>query len=181
MAIADRLDELYDWEGSKDELEGLMRKHIPQLLRLSFEDANDALAVDIAFDLTNPRVKDVIDTLAKRVRNVSDTTLEQIRGWVDTGTEQGLAPAEIARQIRANAGSMTQARALTIARTETREAYNGGALLAYDTVGVNEVEALDSDEDPECAARNGQRFTLEEAAAVDAHPNCVLAWAPVVD
>jgi hypothetical protein len=46
---------------------------------------------------------------------------------------------------------------------------------------VTKVRALDSDNDPECEERNGTVYTLEEAADVEAHPNCVLAWEPIVE
>lgn len=167
----------YDWNGSKKDLEKLARTYAPQLLELAYEESG----MGIAFDLKNPRVKETIDGLAKKIRNVADTTRDDVRRWVEIGTDEGLSMPKIAEQIRSKANDITPARALMIARTETREAYNGGALLSYEEAGVVKVEALDSDEDEECAARNGTIYTLEEAAEVEAHPNCVLAWAPVVD
>lgn len=167
----------YPWDKSKDELEGLARKYAPQLLELAYEESG----MGISFDLANPRVKDKIADAAKRIVGIADTTKEQIRGAVERGLGEGLSPAKIAAQIRESAPDISRSRAMTILRTETREMYNGGTLLAYDEAGVKKVEALDSDEDEECAARNGQIFTIEEAAEVEAHPNCVLAWLAVVD
>lgn len=179
MALA--IDELADWEGFADEAEALLRKYYPQLLELAYGDAGELLGDDsIRWDLSNPRVKDVIDTLATKIRDIAETTREDVRRWVEIGTEEGLSVGKIAEQIRSNAANISPSRALTIARTESREAYNGGAILAYGDAGISEVEALDSDNDPECAERNGRIFTLEEAAQVQAHPNCQLAWAPVV-
>jgi hypothetical protein len=152
-----------------------MRKYYPQLLQLSYE------AAGIDFDLTNPRVQDTIDGLAKRVRNVPETTRDSIRGWVKAGTEDGWSVDKIAKRIREDGQEISKSRSVTIARTESREAYNGGALLAYDDAGVTKVRALDSDNDPECEERNGTVYTLEEAADVEAHPNCVLAWEPIVE
>lgn len=179
--MALRIDSLADWEGFGDEAEALLRRYYPQLLELAYADAGELLGDDsIRWDISNPRVKDVIDTLAERIRSVAESTKEDVRRWIEVGTEEGLSVQEIARQIRSNAENISPSRALTIARTESRQAYNGGAILAYGDAGISEVEALDSDNDPECAARNGQIYTLEEAAQVEAHPNCQLAWAPVV-
>ena len=175
------VDTLVDWDDFADEADALMRKYYPQLMELAYGDAADLLGGDsIRWDLSNPRIKDVIDTLAKQIKNVSETTKEDVRRWVEVGTEEGLSVTEIAKQIRSNAANISPSRALTISRTESREAYNGGAILAYGDAGISEVEALDSDNDPECSERNGRIYTLEEAAEVQAHPNCQLAWAPVV-
>ena len=177
MAALEDAYEGYDWDGSKKELEGLMRKYAPLLLELAYQESG----VGIDFNLANPRVKDTIDGLAKRIRNVADTTRDDVRRWVETGTDEGLSVQKIAEQIRSKAADISPGRALTVARSETRDAYNYGSLLSYEDAGVSEVEALDSDEDEECAERNGQTYTLEEARALNPHPNCVLAFAPKVD
>ena len=59
-------------------------------------------------------------------------------------------------------------------------AYNAAALDSYQELGVKEVEAIDGDDDPECAERNGKRYTLAEAAAIEDHPNGTLDWVPVL-
>src|SRR6185369_8821894 len=41
--------------------------------------------------------------------------------------------------------------------------------------------AYDGDGDEECAARNGQEYTIEEAQGIDDHPNGTLVWSPIVD
>jgi hypothetical protein len=166
----------YDWEGSADELEKLMRKYYPQLLQLSYE------AVGIDFDLTNPRVQDKIDTLAKKVRNVPETTRDSIRGWVKAGTQLGWSPEQIARRIREDGEVISKSRATTIARTESAVAYQGGTVLAYRDAGVEKVRVLDGDEDAECAEADGQVWTLDEAEANPiAHPNCTRAFTAVIE
>jgi hypothetical protein len=180
--VAINVDTLVDWDEFADEAETLLRKYYPQLLELAYGDAGDLLGGDsIRWEASNPRIKDVIDTLAKKIRNVAETTREDVRRWVEIGTEEGLSVTEIARQIRSNSANISPSRALTIARTESGTAYNRGALLAYEDGGVTRVEVLDGDEDEACAAANGQIWTLEEAAAEPiAHPNCTRAYAPVV-
>ena len=181
MALA--IDEIADWEGFGDEAEALLRRYYPQLLELAYADAGDLLGDDsIRWDLSNPRVRDVIDTLARKIRDVAETTREDVRRWVEVGTEEGLSVQKIAEQIRSNAANITPSRALTIARTESGTAYNRGAVLAYGDAGVTRVEVLDGDDDEICSSVNGQVWTLEEAEASPlGHPNCVRAFAPVVD
>ena len=168
----------YDWAGSKKELEGLARKYAPQLLELAYEESGTG----ISFDLSNPRIKDTIDGLAKRIVGVADTTREDVKRWVEIGTEEGLSVDKIAEQIRSKAADISPARALTIARTETATAHSLGSLLAYGDAGVSKVEVLDGDEDEDCAAANGQIWSIEKAEAEPiAHPNCTRAFAPVLE
>jgi phage portal protein BeeE len=71
-------------------------------------------------------------------------------------------------------------RAEMIARTETMFAYNDAALGSYREYGVDMVEAIDGDEDTECADRNGRTYPLEEALGITDHPNGTLDWVPVL-
>jgi HK97 family phage portal protein len=120
-----------------------------------------------------------------RITGINDTTrdalLATVRDVVAEGTDQGLGPSEIADRLTDAVDGMTiwnDERAERIARTETMFAYNDAALQSYAEFGVEKVEALDGDYDEECAARNGQVFSLEEALAIEDHPNGTLDWAP---
>lgn len=178
MAI--NVEKLVDWDEMGDEAASVMKPYHAQLMELAYGDASDLLGEGIAFDLSNPRIKETIGGLGDRIKGIADTTKEEIRGLVDVATEAGWSSERLAQEIRDRSDGMSKSRAMTISRTESREGYNNGALLSYEEAGVSKVEALDSDNDPECAERNGQIFTLEEAAEVDAHPNCVLTWIPIV-
>ena len=59
--------------------------------------------------------------------------------------------------------------------------YNRATVTGYGEFGVTHLLAYDGDQDEECAARDGQEFSIEEAAAIDDHPNGTLVWSPVVD
>src|SRR4029077_12156105 len=75
----------------------------------------------------------------------------------------------------------SDARAETIARTETMLSYNRATVTGYGEFGVTHLLAYDGDGDEECAARNGLEFTIDEAEAIEDHPNGPLVWSPVVD
>src|SRR5262245_45426214 len=120
-----------------DDVEALMRPFYEQLTELAFQDAGDLL--DVAFDLDNPYVQTVLDRLAKEVRGVAETTRDEIRTLVGRQAEEGWSSEELAEQIR-NAGiTRSQARSLTIARTESGNGYNLGAIAAYRTADVTHV------------------------------------------
>ncbi len=124
----------------------------------------------------------------KGLVDVAGDTRKAIFRVIDHAIQNGLAPRDAARLMRdvvpegrfVNAGASY--RAQMIARTEMRSAQNRSAIEHYRTTSnIQHVVAFDGDGDEECAARNGQIFTLDEAEVEDAdtHPNCVLAFGPV--
>ena len=183
MATADELLKGVDYAAHAKRLGVILAKYYPALMQLGGEDAVGKLPVDVSFTLTNEHITDVKHMIARRVVGISQTTRDDIRGVVEralTSTTDNSIPA-IARQLREAGVTSSKARSELISRTETMAAYNSGSLLGYSSAGITKVEALDSDNDPECAARNGRSFTLEEASAIEPHPNCQLAFAPVVE
>jgi hypothetical protein len=115
----------------------------------------------------------------ERIAGINQTTRDAIAALIAEGFEQGLGPEEVADSIEA-ATAFNEARAELVARTESMFAYNEAALSSYREFGVTEVEALDGDQDEECAERNGQTFSVDEAFGIADHPNGTLDWAPVI-
>jgi hypothetical protein len=105
-----------------------------------------------------------------------------IQNTVASGIEQGLSPAQLGDALEValdDAKTFDEYRAELIARTETAQAYNAAALGSYAEFGIDKVEPLDGDEDPECVARLARGpVTLAEAEADEDHPNGTLDWVP---
>lgn len=125
-------------------------------------------------------VERVLTRGAARVTGINDTTRDAIAALLaDTieadGTIQDAIDALDTLTI------FDDARSELIARTELMDAYNGAALGAYGDAGVTQVEAIDGDGDEECAARDGQTFDIDEADAIEDHPNGTLDWVPVIE
>lgn len=116
---------------------------------------------------------------AARVTRIDQTTREGLRKLIADAVKQGLSPADAGKLVREWSG-FDEYRAERIARTELMFAYNAAALDSYGALGAERVQAIDGDDDEECAARNGQVFTLAEAEAIEDHPNGTLDWAPVL-
>lgn len=121
--------------------------------------------------------------------DINNNTINSIFTSINEGNVLGSNPREIARSIRDNvpSGRYVNAgptyRSQLIARTETRWAQNSSCLSYYrESEEVQKVIALDGSDDPECAERNGQEFTIDEAesAMEDEHPNGTLTFAPIV-
>jgi hypothetical protein len=118
-------------------------------------------------------------SVGERITGINATTREKIQRSVEAAAELGLSPAELGGMIE-ETGAFNEARAEMIARTETAQVYNDAALRSFGALDVEEVEAIDGDEDAECAARNGKRYPLDEAMGISDHPNGTLDWVPVV-
>jgi HK97 family phage portal protein len=143
------------------------------------------------WNLQNPAVRTVRQLLAQKVTRINETTREKLATVIEEGMRRGYSIPQIANGHQDNDGyyqgvqgvfdEATAARAETIARTETAVVYNQAAIVGYKDGGVEHVEVFDGNHDPECAAANGQRWTLEKAAENPiAHPNCIRSFAPVV-
>jgi SPP1 gp7 family putative phage head morphogenesis protein len=124
-------------------------------------------------------LKAVLRSMGKRITGINETTRDSIATLIGQGFAEGLAPAQIAERIE-EATTFNEARAELIARTETAQVYNEATLTSFAELNVSEVEAIDGDDDEECAQRNGQIFPIAEAMTIEDHPNGTLDWLPVV-
>lgn len=129
--------------------------------------------------------------LGSVTKDVLGTTVDNVYGVVYDGIERDYSADQILHGVpddqydglQGILDDADQWRAPMIARTSTMSAYNAGTLASYSDADVAQTEAVDGTDDPECADRNGQRFTLDEADTELAaeHPNGTLAFLPVFD
>ena len=123
---------------------------------------------------------------AARVTDINERTRRAVQAYLVAGIAEGASPADLADSIETGVlldngqPAFDELRAETIARTEITDAYNGAALASYADAGASEVQAIDGDGDEECAARDGQVFSVEEAAGIEDHPNGTLDWVPII-
>ena len=159
----------------------LMRRYYPLIFESAFGDASLA-GVPVAFDLESEHIQELLDDLAGEIKNIAETTRDDIRRLIGKQSEEGWSNEELGRRIREMGEINSRSRAVMIARTETGNAYNRSAILAYREGGVTHVDVLDGDDDEPCASANGSRWTLDEAEANPlGHPNCTRAFSPVVE
>jgi SPP1 gp7 family putative phage head morphogenesis protein len=121
----------------------------------------------------------VLDRAGLRIKNITETTRQAIASAILQGFDNGESPSQVADRIE-ELTAFNEHRAELIARTETMNAYNAAALQSYREYGVERVTAIDGDQDEECAARDGQEYSLEEALDIEDHPNGTLDWAPAI-
>lgn len=142
--------------------------------------------VGVAEDWEPVVARKVVARIGQRVTSINRTTRDAVVKVIQTTVEQGmtdgLGAAELGDALETaldDAKTFDEYRAELIARTETAQAYNASALGSYGEFGIEKVEPLDGDEDPECIARLARGpVTLEEAEADEDHPNGTLDWVP---
>ena len=97
----------------------------------------DDLGITGAFDLDNPLIRQWLEDAAFTfAQEVNQTTIDQLRSLLQDGIDNGLSIDELADEVKALFGEISDGRAETIARTETTEAVNAGGLEAARQSGV---------------------------------------------
>lgn len=143
-------------------------------------DAVEAFDLGVSFRLVDRNAQEWADEHgAELVKGIDATTRDRVRSILDDAIEEGWSPDRLATALE-ESGAFAESRAMTIARTEVAVAQNAGAIETYGEAGFSRVYVYDGDDDAECAAANGQIWTVAEAAAAPtAHPNCTRAFSPV--
>lgn len=175
------------------ELGEILKRFTVELVNLSWGTWNAALGVEVAFDLNDPAVTELLADAGNRIGQISKTTLEAVRDLLQLGSDNGWSIDHLVRGDPANGTPglrdiVTQTykgRARTIARTELGNAQNKAAYNRFFGAGVTKVYVLDDgigDEDEPCVAVNQAVKPIEWM--VDnllEHPNCTRAYAPEFD
>ena len=178
------------WDADRED--AMLRETLSTLYVQAARGSLQVVADTIDGIIPNRAVGRIVDDLAQngaeRITGINEHTREAVQSDLAEGTRRGYSlnqiiegvPSEEYRGLRA-LPVFDDARAETIARTETMLAYNRAALDAYREFNVREVIAYDGDKDPECADRDGRTFSVDDAFAIADHPNGTLDWAPVVE
>ncbi len=172
------------------ELGEILKRFTIELVQLSWGTWNAALQAEVAFDLTDPAVTELLDEAGTRIKQISETTLHEVRDLLKLANDNGWSidhlvrgdPASGTRGLRDLVAQTYKGRARTIARTELGNAQNRAAYNRFFGAGVTKVYVLDDgigDEDEPCVAANQTVKPIEWM--VDnllEHPNCTRAFAP---
>lgn len=170
------------------ELGEILKRFTIELVNLSWGTWNAALGVEVAFDLTDPAVTELLDDAGNRIKQISNTTLEAVRDLLKYANDNGWSIDHLVRGgdgkpgLRDIVAQTYKGRAKTIARTELGNAQNRAAYHRFFGAGVTKVYVLDDgigDEDEPCVAVNQSVKPIEWMIDnVLEHPNCTRAFAP---
>jgi hypothetical protein len=184
LAIVDK----FDWEAYNESIREDVGAAYTEVLTIQGNRGAKRAGKD-TFDANDPFVqKHLTGYIGDRIVQLDETTRTDVKGIIQTilESDDGASVAEIgdsiAERVRETFDGYADWRADRIARTETGMAYNTGNVLGYRQADVSEVDVSDSDNDPICAAANGQRWTIAKALANPlGHPGCERDFSPVVE
>jgi HK97 family phage portal protein len=116
--------------------------------------------------------------MAKKVTRINETTRAELARLIEKSNENAWTIAELNTEIQNKFESFGEYRAMTIARTESRDAWDKGASTAYKEIGVERVDVIGCtmfEPDSDCGAQNRK---LIEVDSFVFHPNHVGAIVP---
>lgn len=201
VAIAERPEVKLDATRLADQITAAILTPTTQRLRKDYTKNYSRIIDQTANTITNitgigvgvsdPAQERIFHAGGKRLGmvDISGSTRTSLFRAIDEANHQGLNPRQTARLIRQEvpAGRFINAgagyRAQLISRTETNWAQNAVSIACYrESEVVDGCIAMDGDGDPECAARDGQFFSFDEAEIEmeNEHPNGTLCFAPHV-
>ncbi len=173
-----------------DHLRGIYLALGRDALQVVVENTNRILSGKKAVSVLD----DMLERAGVRISDINETTRKAIADTLSEGTRRGYQLNQLIAGVpKEDFGGVHGAlldngvnvwdkyRAEVIARTETMNAYNTAALVGYKEVNVRSVVALDGDKDDECATRDGETFTVDDALNITDHPNGTLDWSPTGD
>lgn len=159
---------------------GVVADHVASLLGDKPAKAGPAGRPDPSYGpAARGAVEYALSAGSHRITRINQDTMRGVQQLVAQALREGMSAREAGQLIEDWRG-WDEYRAERIARTETMFAYNTSTLATYDDYGVQQVEAIDGDDDEECAQRNGQVYDLATAMSIEDHPNGTLDWVPVV-
>jgi HK97 family phage portal protein len=182
--VARKPSDISSWWNDKREHRRFMTALEPTIIDMATEVAQQTTRTvkkpEGKADTWLERVLEAVrSSVGSRITGINRTTREKVQAAIAEGVELGESPADLGQRLRSSA-AFDEYRSELISRTETAQVYNDAALRSYGELEVKEVEAIDGDEDAECAARNGKRYPIDEAMGISDHPNGTLDWVPVV-
>jgi SPP1 gp7 family putative phage head morphogenesis protein len=186
-AISRKPADTYPWWNGPEwdkRLEKVLRPYASLIADMAAEDVALRLkptgkAAEFT-DLAGNRVfQRLLGALGTRIKGINETTREKVSAAIREGLEAGDGAAQLGERVEA-AAAFDEYRAELIARTESARVLNESQIESFREYGVTKVRAIDGDDDPECAARDGREFDVDEALGIADHPNGTLDWEPIV-
>jgi len=124
----------------------------------------------------------LVDNNFSLVTNANADMKKEMLRVISKGVLEGSSMQKMARNLQKSIG-MNRNRATMIARTETINAYNTGAINQYKKVGVKKwkwITTYDERTCQQCAPRDGRTYPMN-ADRPPIHPSCRCTVSPVVE
>jgi phage portal protein BeeE len=186
--------EWWDAEAEDEALQGTMKGIYVSIGRAGLQAVADNLRRMVGKYEIGHVIDDLLAYGGARIGGINEATQKAVQAVLAEGTRRGYSLNQLIDGVAAESyGGLKGAvldngtaafddyRAEMIARTETMLSFNRASVTGYGAFGVEQLQAYDGDQDPECADRlAGNPYTIDEALAQEDHPNGTLVWSPIV-
>jgi hypothetical protein len=161
----------------------LITKKLKQLYQSGIQkgvnDINELTSSSVTSTVTNPYVAAQIEQLSKRQvqgvwlgLKINDTTQSKLKGIISDGVTNNLSINDIQKQVKNLFDNQIRGyRARMIARTESRAAWDAGAIVGYKEIGTQYVDVVGCTQfevDSDCGKQN---VPIGQADNLQFHPN----------
>ena len=135
----------------------------------------------VQFTVDDPGTRAYLLASGQNIVGITETTRSAVQDALIEGQMNGEGIEQLAKRLL-GLPSFDDARGRVVARTELGTSQNYAALTSYRSSGVvSSIRVLDGDYDAACAAIDGRVYPLDAPPPALQHPNCVRAFAPIVD
>jgi len=179
-----RIVEAADFGALEEEIRPELRKVARDAAKLGLEQVD--AAVEKLLEQADARAIEWADKRAgELITQVADTTRDRVRELVSSAEEEGWSNDRLATEIEDDS-VFSEARAETVARTETAMADVQGNLIGWQEAGVvaqKEWKVAQDGECDDCQAMDGQTVDIDESfegGDPPLHPNCRCDVLPVL-
>jgi methyl-accepting chemotaxis protein len=171
------------WPGNADKLQQLTERTqqiITKIAERAAKVAKTSAKLEDVPDQIDSISTWVNDRVANSLAGIVSTVRSELVEFADQFLQQGnLSAKDLAEEVRGHFDGFPNWKSDRATRTEVRDAFNAGYLLAGQEGGYNAAQAIDAQHgptDPECEDRDGKIFTIDQALREDEHPNGTLSW-----
>ena len=163
----------FDFDEEVFEAKKASKRFFTSGITLGINDVNKLYNNDYDGSFKNPKIRLVIDRLSTRYADrVIDTRKNEVLAIITKGNQEGLPYSEIKGLLQDNFAQLNGAegwKAWRIARTEASSAWDAGARLDYEDIGVKTVDIVGcEDSETDC---NSIGIPIAEADGLEFHPN----------
>ncbi|MEQ9091796.1 MAG: hypothetical protein RIE52_11940 [Balneola sp.] len=104
--------------------------------------AFNAKVSSLRFQLSDPKVQNVLNKVAEKTNGIAGTTIEELSRKVNDVLLKGGSSLDIEKVIKQYFTHIKSTRVPTIAQTMTTSGFEGGQQVAFDTAGIDKKKWL---------------------------------------
>lgn len=188
-------DNLFDTDEAKKKLQQATAPIYEEAIRRGMDTALAESGIEITLPISSPLAQLELAKLTQKITRITDTVERDLRDSLVDGVAAGESPQQLAARVKA-VMEASDSRALTIARTETGQAFQTSRFATMSQAGVSQIEWLTAKDDrvrDSHAAidgettyigtpfHNGLMYPLDPSAPPEEVINCRCVAVPVID